>query len=208
MPKNDIDSTARSLRQVRSIGAQFQTRAAKDGEGPVIEGYFSVFNSDYPLWPGATEQVAPGAFAKSLAGDYGECDVRALANHDTTLVLGRTTAGTLTLREDAHGLYGTIQINEQDTDAMNLYARVQRGDVSQCSFGFEIVSEDYIVGSDGQTCTWTIHDLILYEVSVVTFPAYEATSAYARDAGDMASLRTARLNRRRQELLERINKLC
>lgn len=49
MPKNDIDSTARSLRQVRSIGAQFQTRAAKDGEGPVIEGYFSVFNSDYPL---------------------------------------------------------------------------------------------------------------------------------------------------------------
>ena len=79
MPKNDIDSTARSLRQVRSIGAQFQTRAAKDGEGPVIEGYFSVFNSDYPLWPGATEQVAPGAFAKSLAGDYGECDVRALA---------------------------------------------------------------------------------------------------------------------------------
>lgn len=135
MPKNDIDSTARSLRQVRSIGAQFQTRAAKDGEGPVIEGYFSVFNSDYPLWPGATEQVAPGAFAKSLAGDYGECDVRALANHDTTLVLGRTTAGTLTLREDAHGLYGTIQINEQDTDAMNLYARVQRGDVSQCSFG-------------------------------------------------------------------------
>lgn len=208
MPKNDIDSTARSLRQVRSIGAQFQTRAAKDGEGPVIEGYFSVFNSDYPLWPGATEQVAPGAFAKSLAGDYGECDVRALANHDTTLVLGRTTAGTLTLREDAHGLYGTIQINEQDTDAMNLYARVQRGDVSQCSFGFEIVSEDYIVGSDGQTCTWTIHDLILYEVSVVTFPAYEATSAYARDSGDMASLRTARLNRRRQELLERINKLC
>ena len=131
MPKNDIDSTARSLRQVRSIGAQFQTRAAKDGEGPVIEGYFSVFNSDYPLWPGATEQVAPGAFAKSLAGDYGECDVRALANHDTTLVLGRTTAGTLTLREDAHGLYGTIQINEQDTDAMNLYARVQLGDVSQ-----------------------------------------------------------------------------
>ena len=70
---------------------------------------------------------------------------------------------------------------------MNLYARVQRGDVSQCSFGFEIVSEDYIVGSDGQTCTWTIHDLILYEVSVVTFPAYEATSAYARDADDMVS---------------------
>ena len=176
MPKNDIDSTARSLRQVRSIGAQFQTRAAKDGEGPVIEGYFSVFNSDYPLWPGATEQVAPGAFAKSLAGDYGECDVRALANHDTTLVLGRTTAGTLTLREDAHGLYGTIQINEQDTDAMNLYARVQRGDVDQCSFGFDIKRETF-VDLGGGKCRWEIEEVDpLYEVSVCTFPAYTERS--------------------------------
>ena len=168
-----------------------------------IACYFAVFNYPTELWPGCIEQIAPGAFSSSLGGD-----VRALVDHETRLVLGRTTAGTLTLREDESGLYGEIKINPNDSDAMNLYARVQRGDVSQCSFGFEIVSEDYIVGSDGQTCTWTIHDLILYEVSVVTFPAYEATSAYARDAGDMASLRTARLNRRRQELLERINKLC
>ena len=204
MPKNDIDSTARSLRQVRSIGAQFQTRAAKDGEGPVIEGYFSVFNSDYPLWPGATEQVAPGAFAKSLAGDYGECDVRALANHDTTLVLGRTTAGTLTLREDAHGLYGAIQINEQDTDAMNLYARVQRGDVSQCSFGFDIKSEEFVENPDGSV-RWIIKDVVLYEVSVCTVPAYAETSVEARK-NDLDTIRRREGELWKTKMKERINK--
>lgn len=203
MPKNDIDSTARSLRQVRSIGAQFQTRAAKDGEGPVIEGYFSVFNSDYPLWPGATEQVAPGAFAKSLAGDYGECDVRALANHDTTLVLGRTTAGTLTLREDAHGLYGTIQINEQDTDAMNLYARVQRGDVDQCSFGFDIKRETF-VDLGGGKCRWEIEEVDpLYEVSVCTFPAYTETSVSARKQ-DLAEIERRRAEAWRSEMKKKL----
>ena len=179
MPKHDMDRGARTLRQVRSVGANFTTREARNGDNPVIEGYFSVFNSDYPLWPGATEQVAPGAFAKSLAGEYGVCDVRALANHDTRLVLGRTTAGTLTLREDEHGLFGTIQINEQDTDAMNLYARVQRGDVSQCSFGFDIREETFVENPDG-TCRWILKDVVLYEVSVCTFPAYEETSVEAR----------------------------
>jgi len=203
MPKNDIDSTARSLRQVRSIGAQFQTRAAKDGEGPVIEGYFSVFNSDYPLWPGATEQVAPGAFAKSLAGDYGECDVRALANHDTTLVLGRTTAGTLTLREDAHGLYGTIQINEQDTDAMNLYARVQRGDVDQSSFGFDIKRETFVDLGDGK-CRWEIEEVDpLYEVSVCTFPAYTETSVSARKQ-DLAEIEKRRAEAWRSDMKKKL----
>ena len=204
MPKNDKDAAARTLRQVRSIGAQFQTREAKDGEGPVIEGYFSVFNSDYPLWPGATEQVAPGAFAKSLAGEYGEGDVRALANHDTTLVLGRTKAGTLSLREDEHGLYGTININEQDSDAMNLYARVQRGDVSQCSFGFDIRDEEFIENPDG-TCRWVLRDVVLYEVSVCTFPAYAETSVEAR-RNDLDTIRRRKNELWKTKMKERIEK--
>lgn len=191
----------RAGRQTRHIPAAIKTRS--EGEEPIIACYFAVFNSPTELWPGCIEQIAPGAFASSLGKD-----VRALVDHDTRLVLGRTTAGTLTLREDETGLYGEIKINSQDSDAMNLYARVQRGDVNQCSFGFEIVSEDYVVGPDGQTCTWTLHDLILYEVSVVTFPAYEATSAMARDAGGMDTLCTARRERRKNELLERIKNLC
>lgn len=68
--------------------------------------------------------------------------VRALIDHETRLVLGRSKAGTLELREDSHGLWGKIRINPNDTDAMNLYNRVKRGDVDQCSFGFNIVKED------------------------------------------------------------------
>ena len=184
-------------RQTRSVPVSFQTRSEETG--PVIAGYFAVFNNPTELWPGCIEQIAPGAFATSLG-----LDVRALIDHDTRLVIGRTVAGTLTLREDEIGLYGEIKINEHDSDAMNLYARVQRGDVSQCSFGFDIVAEDYVVSPDGQTCTWTIREVKLYEVSVVTFPAYDATSVSARDADSAASLKSTRLERRKKELLERI----
>lgn len=186
-------------RQYRYVPANMQVRS--DESGPVIACHFAVFNTPTELWPGCIEQIAPGTFASSMG-----LDVRALINHETRLVLGRTTAGTLTLREDETGLYGEIKINEQDSDAMNLYARVQRGDVSQCSFGFDIVAEDYLVSPDGQTCTWTLRDVILYEVSVVTFPAYEATSAVARASGAVESLKAARLERRKKELLERIKK--
>ena len=184
-------------RQYRYIPANMQVRTETDG--PVIACYFAVFNTPTELWPGCIEQIAPGAFTSSL-----NRDVRGLINHETRLVLGRTTVGTLILREDEIGLYGEIKINEHDSDAMNLYARVQRGDVSQCSFGFDIVAEDYVVSPDGQTCTWTIREVKLYETSVVTFPAYAATSVSARDADSAASLKSTRLERRKKELLERI----
>lgn len=192
-------SNERAARQHRSITTRFEARSSENG--PVIACYFAVFNSEYQIWPGAIETIAPGAFASSLTRD-----VRALIDHETRLVLGRTTAGTLTLREDEKGLYGEILINEADSDAMNLYARVQRGDVSQCSFGFDIVAEDYIEDPSGQTCTWTIREVVLWEVSIVTFPAYEATSAVARDSSDAASLHKTRLERRKNDLLERIKR--
>lgn len=188
----------RSGRQYRYIPAKMQVRS--EDTGPVIACYFAVFNTPTELWPGCIEQIAPGAFTSSLSGD-----VRALIDHETRLVLGRTIAGTLILREDETGLYGEIKINEQDSDAMNLYARVQRGDVTQCSFGFDIVAEDYLAAPDGQSCTWTVRDVVLYEVSIVTFPAYEATSAVARADGDNNTLKNIRLERRKKELLERIN---
>lgn len=159
-------------REVRPIMTEFITR--EDGDMPTIEGYFSVFNSIYEIAPGMTESVAPGAFSKTLSGD-----IRALTNHDTTLVLGRTKAHTLELREDEHGLWGKISINPKDTDAMNLYERVKRGDVNQCSFGFEIDSEETDFRDDG-TVHWTIKAVTLYEVSCCTFPAYQETNISAR----------------------------
>ena len=169
------DINSRHGRQLRSIPQQFCTR--EDGDELIIEGYFAVFDSPYTLWDGVTEIVKPSAFAGCLSGD-----IRALIDHDTRLVLGRTKAGTLELREDARGLWGSIKINRADTDAMSLYARVQRGDVDQCSFGFDIEEETF-VDLGGGKYRWEITKVNpLYEVSVVTFPAYEETAVKARHA--------------------------
>lgn len=151
---------------------KFRTRA-EDGN-LYIEGYFAVFGGKYEMWDGAYETIAHGAFDETIGGD-----IRALVNHDTTLVLGRTSAGTLTLKTDDHGLWGSILVNQSDQDAMNLYSRVKRGDVSQCSFGFDITDQEVEELGDGTT-KWTIRKVKLYEVSVVTFPAYEETSVEAR----------------------------
>lgn len=159
--------------QVREFKTDFQARAEENGD-KVIEGYFAVFNSVYDMGYGMSESIAPGAFTSTLADD-----IRALVNHNTDLVLGRTKVGTLTLRQDERGLWGRIVINPNDTDAMNLYARVQRGDVSQCSIGFDILTEDTEYRDDG-TVHWTIKDVKLYELSCCTFPAYEETAISAR----------------------------
>ena len=163
--------TNRNIRQMRTIASEFKTR--QDGEELRIEGYFAVFNSNYEIWDGMSESIAPGAFSETLGGD-----IRALIDHETMYVLGRNKAGTLELREDSHGLWGSILINPNDVDAMNLYARVQRGDVNQCSIGFDILEESEV--REGANVHWTIEKVKLYEVSCCTFPAYAETSIQAR----------------------------
>ena len=150
-----------------------QTR--EDGEELFIEGYFAVFNSVYELWPGATESIAPGAFEDSVSDD-----VRALYNHNTDIVLGRTSAGTMEIKQDSHGLWGRIRVNRNDSDAMNAYARIARGDITGCSFGFDIAAQETDYRDDG-TVHWTITKVApLYEISPCTFPAYQETVVSAR----------------------------
>lgn len=185
-------------RQVRSVASNFKTR--EDGEDLRIEGHFAVFGIDYNIFDGYTESVAPGAFTDTLGGD-----VRALIDHDTRLVLGRTTAGTLELREDDKGLWGSIKINPKDQDAMNLYARVQRGDVNQCSFGFNILDEETEKREDG-SIHWTIRKVELFEVSCCTFPAYKETNISARQA-DADLIRKRELDAWRMKQRERLEVL-
>ena len=185
-------------RTMVSRGTQY--RAAEENGELYIEGYFAVFNSVYELCPGATESIAPGAFFDALGGD-----VRALTNHDTTLVLGRNKAGTLELREDGHGLWGRIAINREDSDAMNLYRRVQRGDVDQCSFGFDIGEEDVEFRDDGSV-HYTIRVVEpLYEVTVATFPAYDETAVSARTA-DAAQARARQSETWREGMKNRLKR--
>ena len=171
-----------SIHEFRSIPAEFTVR--EDNGEMKISGYFAVYDSIYDIAPGMSESIAPGTFDNTISGD-----IRALINHDTTLVIGRTAAGTLELRSDSHGLWGDVTINPNDTDALNVYARVKRGDVSQCSIGFDIIRQDTEIREDGSV-HWTIREVKLWEVSVCTFPAYEETNVTAR-------------SRERDELLQR-----
>ena len=192
----DVKQTEeRKRRQARSIDAEFKTR--EDGEDLSIEGYFAVFNSDYNMGYGMSESIAPGAFDGTISDD-----VRALINHDTTLVLGRTTAHTLELRQDERGLWGKIAINPKDSDAMNLYERVKRGDVSQCSFGFDILEEETEFRENGDI-HWTIKSVKLYEVSACTFPAYEDTGIAARQQ-DAAELKKRALEAWKEKQKQRL----
>ena len=175
--------------------ANFQTR--EEGNKRYIEGYFAVFNSQYWLWEDAYETIDPGAF--DLTRDK---DVRALTNHDTTLVLGRTTSGTLTLRVDERGLFGSVEVNENDQDAVNQYERVKRGDVTQCSFGFEILAQD-IERAEGQPTVFRIKEVKLYEVSVCTFPAYQETSVTARKA-ELAEIDRRKAEAWRSDMLKKL----
>lgn len=161
-------------RQLRVRNTELITRDDADNE-PTIEGYFAVFNSDYDIAPGMSESIAPGAFTEALSGD-----VRALVNHDTTLVIGRNKAGTLELKEDSHGLWGKVRINPKDSAAVDLYERVKRGDVDGCSIGFDIEKESTEILDNGDI-HWTIEKIMpLAEVSCCTFPAYQETNISAR----------------------------
>jgi HK97 family phage prohead protease len=186
-------------RQTRSIASDLKTREKEDEM--IIEGYFAVFNRETELWPGAFEEIDPKAFDNTLGND-----IRALINHDTSLVLGRNKANTLELKTDSHGLWGRIKINPNDQDAVNLYERVKRGDVDQCSFGFNILSEETDYRDDG-TVKWTIKEIDLHEVSVCTFPAYEETGVQARHR-ELEQYKAKQLEIRKNKLKERLEKIC
>ncbi len=150
-----------------------------DGEGvePKIIGYASVFNEPTLIVTKNTsfqEQVAPGAFARAIVED----DVRALVNHDPNYVLGRNKAETLAMHEDEHGLRVTIQPPATQW-ATDLLTSMDRGDINQMSFGFVVRDEEW--STENEQVLRTLKDVELFDVSVVTYPAYSQTSAAVRD---------------------------
>lgn len=159
-----------------------EVRVDTTGDKPTIRGYAAVFNTLSEDLGGFREQISTGAFADAVTSS----DVRALINHDPNLVLGRNKSGTLTMREDGTGLYA--EITPPDTQAArDLVELMKRGDVSQMSFAFTVGKEDQAWTRDGSG-PWlrTIKRVNrLYDVSVVTYPAYPATSAAVRALEDV-----------------------
>lgn len=156
-------------RERRFITAELR---AEEDSGLIV-GYAAVFNSRSEDLGGFREFIRPGAFARAIRED----DVRALWNHDSSYVLGRNTAGTLRLREDEHGL--RVEIEPPDAQwARDAVVSIRRGDVSQMSFGFT-TREDVWRKEEGQVVRELV-DVSLFDVSPVTYPAYQETSVSAR----------------------------
>lgn len=154
---------------------EVHTRSESNDDNLYLEGMFARYDDVYQVWDGVTESIDPNAFVNSIHGD-----VRALYNHNTDLVLGRTTAGTFTLENRDNGLWGRITLNKNDSDARNVYERVARGDVTGCSIGFEIKSEERSISDDGSV-HYTIKEIDpLYECTITPYPAYTATHIDAR----------------------------
>lgn len=145
-------------------------------EKPRIRGHAAMFNILSQDLGGFREQIVPGAFAEAIKTD----DVRALWNHNPDHILGRNTAGTLLLSEDERGL--AIEIIPPDTQlARDLMTSIERGDVSQMSFAFSIRGNDgQSWGKDEIGKVRTLRSVRLYDVSPVTYPAYEQTDVAIR----------------------------
>lgn len=174
----------------------------KRADGPadslgVLTGYISVFNSDSYDLGGFTEQVKPGAFAETLKSE----DVVCLVNHDHSVVMGRLSAGTLRLEEDATGLRFEDDIPDT-TAGRDLVVSVRRKDLEGCSFGFEVLEDTWTNQEDG-TAFCELTKVRLWEVSVgVTFPAYPETSMSLRDRFKARQKRTRQQYRARLAVMK------
>ena len=150
-----------------------------------ISGYAAVYHrsedagTQYQLMDSYYERIKPGAFDRALAEKQ---DVRALFNHDANHVLGRTTSGTCRLSCDSVGLRYEVDLPNTQV-ARDLAESVSRGDVSGSSFAFSVDKEGQQIerAKDGMTYR-NIVDADLFDVSVVTSPAYESATSGIRSA--------------------------
>ena len=144
----------------------------RDAEENILSGHAALFDVEADIGGMFIEKISPRAFRKTLD----ESDQVALWNHNSDLVLGRRSAGTLTLEEDERGLPFTISVSPEITAQRDAWLHVQRGDVKGASFGFEVLDEEW----DRKTRTRTIKEVRLHEISLTAFPAYTETEATAR----------------------------
>lgn len=144
-----------------------------------LVGYAAVFNQDADIGGWWIERLDPGAFANTLSAD-----IRALVDHDTGRVIGRSKSGTLRLSTDERGLKVEIDV-PNTTDGNDLWELVERGDVSGMSFGFRVLRQEW--DERGETDIRIIKEVELLEVSAVAFPAYDGTEIGKRSHDEWRS---------------------
>jgi HK97 family phage prohead protease len=156
--------------ETRAIAySNLELRATRDGN--TLTGYAAIFDSPSEPLP-YTEYVRKGAFQKTLKDG---ADVRLLIDH-TGVPLARTKSGTLYLEEDERGLMVEAELDPSNPDSARVISAMKRGDMSQMSFAFRAIKDQY---NEDRTVR-ELREVQLYDVSVVTFPAYEQTVAEIR----------------------------
>jgi HK97 family phage prohead protease len=162
-------------KEIRAFQMDIEVRSEGDDKSPKIMGYAAKFDSFSENLGGFREIIRRGSFSKAVKDD----DVRALMNHDANYVLGRNKSGTLKLEEDDTGL--RIEVDPPNTTwAKDLMESMKRGDITQMSFGF-YTNKDNWYEKDGETVRELL-DVSLFDVSIVTYPAYVQTEADVRSA--------------------------
>ncbi|MDW3204583.1 MAG: HK97 family phage prohead protease [Alphaproteobacteria bacterium] len=196
MPKPNTGAD-REVRATRPA----EIRTAEDGTIRV-SGYAAVFGEEADIAGMFREVIAPGAFRQAIGRD----DVVFVINHDG-LPLARTRSGTLTLREDARGLFMETELDPEDPDVRSIVPKMKRGDLDKMSFAFRARKQEWDDTQDPPLRT--VLEVDLFDVSIVTNPAYDGTEiglrslAAAREArGDPAAAARARL-RMKQGLRDR-----
>lgn len=182
------------------FNSDLKTRISEENNEAYIEGYFAVFNQETELWKGGYEEIAPGAFDNSLRSN----DIMCLDNHDTRIVLGSTSSGSLELKADNHGLWGRVKIDLEDPFAKSAFQKVRTGKVKGCSFGFIPLSEETEFRDNG-TVKWVVREADTKEVSITAFPAYPQTTVQARKA-EVEQHKERQLQQRKQQLKERVKR--
>ncbi len=170
-------------RYIKIKNAEIRLSNGDNAKGVEIVGYAAVFNQPIDRF-GLEEVIMPGAFTRVIEEEQ---DVRALIDHDSRLLLGRTKSGTLSLKEDDIGLAVTIK-PPRTSFADDVIESIKRGDLDGMSFAF-IAKKQTFIEEDDKTIR-QLHDLDVEDVSIVTFPANEGTSVNLR-----SGLNTNELNR-------------
>ncbi|QDV26733.1 HK97 family phage prohead protease [Aureliella helgolandensis] len=202
------------VRQLRSSLAGVKREKRADGTPAPIKGLAAVYyreddpGTEYWLWSDMVERIHPGAFDRAIKEQH---DARALYNHDPAAILGRVSAGTCRLALTEQGLAYEIDADPNDPDHQRVGSKLDRGDVTGSSFAFitrKVVWEEVKTDEGQWLYIRNVHDLDLFDVGPVTWPAYEATAAgrstrsdgQAPQAGDADPMRAELLRERDKQL--------
>ena len=174
----------KELRAAQSVEIRAEDNTVK------VSGYAAVFDSTTSIGGYYDERIERGAFSEAIGRD----DVVFVINHEG-LPLARTRSGTLTLREDDHGLYMETELDMDDPDVKSIVPKMKRGDLDKMSFAFLPDVQEW--DDSGDTPLRTIKKASLYDVSIVTTPAYNDTEIGLRSLGEFRS----KENKRSSELV-------